>query len=179
MPAQNPNNTARYFLDYGYGAAQQRSLQVRYEAPATAQDVADWLDVLLGILAPILTDNWAITGARLAAAGSNVTLPTVAPTFAAPTGTSISAVYYPLFNAFQGRDSVAGNKCRLSIYGISNGVPTDYRWQRGDSTLYADALDFIQTPVTGVNISIAGNQPQWYDYLNVGFNSYHERALRT
>lgn len=176
--AYNPNNTARYFLDYTFPTGEVRTLQVRYEAPATPADVVSWLDVLLFLFSGVLCTGWAVTGARIAAAGSNVTLPTTAPASPTPGGGSITTGGAPRFNAFQGRDTVVGVKSRLSIYGINNGVPADYRWQRGDSPLYDDLLDFIQTPVVGVNISIAGNVTQWYDYLNVGYNSYHERQQR-
>jgi len=176
--ALNPNNTARYFLDYSIAAGEARTLQVRYAAPASPADVASWLEVFLTILEPILCADWAITGARVAAAGSNITLPSSAPSAVTPAGGALSAYQRPLFNAVQGRDVLSGSKHRLSFYGITNGVPADYRWQRGESSLYDDLLDMVQVPVVGVNLSIAGNQTQWYDYINVGFNSYHERKQR-
>jgi len=173
-----PDNTARYFLDYAFDTGQTRSLQVRYASPALVTDVGDWLEVMLGIAEPILADSWAITGARFAVSGSNVTLPTTAPTSPTGTGGAQSAYQQPTFYAFQGRDTVTGRKCRLSLYGVTNGVVGDYRYNRGENTNIDNLLDFIQTPVTGIALSIAGNPVQWYDYMNVGFNSYHERKAR-
>lgn len=173
-----PSNTARYFMDYIIGGAESRTLQVRYESPAEPADVADWLEVMLSIFAPIMGSGWAVTGARVAAAGSNVTLPTVAPASPTPGGGTITKASYPFFVGFQGRDVVTGPKARLSLYGLASGPTNNYRLERSEATWIADALDFIQTPVTGVAISIAGNPVQWYDYLNAGFNGYHQRGNR-
>lgn len=176
----NPTNgTARYFLDYGFGGDQTRTLQVRYEAPATAADVAGWLEVMLGILEPTLLTDWSVLGARVAALGSNVTLPSVAPASPAGGGGTVLPVLYPRFIAFQGRDATSGAKSRLSIYGSNLGIDDGYRYTRGENSVVDDLLDFVQTPVAGVNISILGNVVQWYDYMNCGMNSYHQRAQRS
>lgn len=178
MPT-SPSNTARYFLDYSYAGTEERTLQVRYESPATPADVAAWLDVLLSILEPQLATGWTVLGARVAAAGSNVTLPTTAPAAVTPGGGAMDAVSFPLFIAGQGRDAISGAKARLSVYGVMTGPTSNYRLTRGETGWVGDVLDFLQTPVAGVAISIAGNVVQWYDYLNVGYNAYHQRNQRT
>ena len=178
MPPLPPSNTARYWLDYTYGAAGPRSLQVRYESPATDQDVADWLDVLLGIIDGPMDSSWAITGARKAALGSNVTLPAVTPVGPTPSGGTIAAAYYPYFISGQFRDVTAGNKGKLSVYGLNLVPDNTYRFAVGESTVMDNLLSFLQVPVVGINISIAGNPVQYHDYINAGFNAYHQRKQR-
>ena len=178
MAALPPDGTARYFLDYAFDTGQQRSLQVRFASPALVTDVGDWLEALFTAGKALFDPSLVAIGARHAALGSNVTLPTTAPTLPAMTGGSQSAYQQPTFLAFQGRDSVTGVKCRLSLYGFSNGVVADYRYQRGDNSNVDAMLDVMQTPIPGIALSIAGNPVQWYDYANCGFNSFHERKAR-
>lgn len=178
MAALPPSNTARYFVDYNIGGGETRSFQVRYAAPATVNDARDWCDVLFAILDARLGTGWAITGARQAAAGSNVTLPAPAPAAVTPAGGTLVPALYPMFLASQGRDAVTGRRAHMGIYGLVYNTDATYRFQRGEDTTVDDWLDFIQTPVAGVNISIAGNVVQWYDYINLGFNVYHQRNQR-
>lgn len=179
MSALNPNNTARLFLDYGIATGQPRSLQVRYAAPATPADVVAWLETLFTILEPSLGTGFQTIGTRVALAGSNVTLPGPAVFTVTPGGGTLVPALYPAFYAGQGRDAVTGRKAHISWYGMVLNTDASYRFNRGESALFDDVLDFLQTPVTGVNLSIAGNPVQWYDYINTGFNVYHQRNQRS
>lgn len=174
------DNTARLWLDYTV-AGRARSIQFRRP---TSLDFANVLSSFRQVLVANITAFYAstvFTAARYAEAGSNVTNPLF---FTSLTGTGSglqAAQDTPRFLSWAGRDA-SGHKVRYYLYGtkLAEGVPGDYRYTTGESTavtaLKTDLFDFLDE--LGV-CTINGQAPTMNDYTNTGFNSYHQRALRS
>ena len=178
VTALPPSNTARYFLDYVIASGEARSLQLRLANTGLAGDAADWCENMLTQVASSLGTGWAVTGARVAAAGSDVTLPAAAPASPSPGGGALVAALYPQFIAAQGRSPTSGRKVRLSLYGLVLNTQGDYRFQVGENTDVDAFLLAVNALPTGVGLCIDGSTPTWYDYANQGLNVYHQRQRR-
>lgn len=191
MPPLPANSTNRLFVDYLTGnetGSQQHTTSVRYN-PVTL-DVGDvqeaFLDVLQGIGAALFRTGWRVVGTRVQAAGSDISLPvTTIVSLAGFTGTA-SPTYTPRLEAvemtFQGRSSVSGRSVDFSLYTAVIDVGPNFRYASGDvaAPWVATALAALRAGTTaGAFQAISGDAPIWYDYVNLNYNSYWERRLRT
>lgn len=170
------HNTARLFVDYNNGV-HDHTLLVRY-TPSAGSDIAmDNAAAFLQALDPILYEI-AIIGARIAATGSNITVPipwTGSPTY----GDGVM----PLVNAprqmtFLGRTS-GGRRARWSIFGYKGTWPDRYRYSSTEVAEIGDAIDALDDGgEAGAFIAIDGFVPSLYPYADFNFNSYWETETR-
>lgn len=176
MTAINPNNTVRFYLDYSDGI-NGHTLIARLIAPATAASAASRVNDFLTDLAPAL-NQISIVGARLSAAGSNVSNP-VAWTYASTYGTgTLTGDNAPRELRFQGR-STDGRRCSVSVYGTKIATPVDYRVQAGENAAIDAAITRLTTASAfGVFATISGLVPIWKTYCSFNFNSYWEQEAR-
>lgn len=174
-----PSNTARGFIDYTV-AGQARSLQLRgFNSDAVAGIVATFRTLLLAHQASFY-NNVVFTGARAAAAGTNVTNPLPWTSLTGTHTQSLPLRGTPQFISHQGR-SPDGRRVDFELYGFNAGVdtPDDYRFTGEESpavsAFRSDFLDFIEE--TGVR-TISNQPPVMKTYTNFGVNAYHQRKLR-
>ncbi len=177
MAALPENNTGVYFLDYTFNG-EERSMQFRHAAGTTVPQLGFYVSQFVNALGPLLCEGWAITGARYRAEGSNVTLPTEAPATPADSNILLSPVANPRFVTFTGRGSTSGRRVRIFVYGLVFNTPDDYRFNVGENSTLAAARTELDSANSGYFTTIAGDDPLWYLYFNVGYNSYHERKQR-
>lgn len=185
------NSTARLFLDYatGLSGAGSHTMQIRYlgsdrSASAAQARVAS---ILTAAGAPAFRQGWRIVAARTALAGEDFTVPQNLNSSLASFLGSNTTPYPRRFEAreftFVGRGVDGPRKTRLSFYGIaaavadlesfrgSIGAPNTPAWA---NSAYA-ALVAASSPI----VAIDGSQLVWYSYVNMNYNSYWERRLRT
>lgn len=179
MTAFSPSATARLYIDYTVrGFA--RSLQFRFATGSAAAAAAGSFRELLVSRQNYFYTSTSFNAARVSEAGSNVTNPV---TFASltGTGTGAQAIYdTPRFSSQVGR-SANGSKVRYYIYGLqpSSEVPNDYRVSGEEdahiTTYWGDVADWLAE--LGA-VTAGGQVPVLAGYINVGYNAYHQRALR-
>lgn len=173
------NNTGRYFVDYAF-RNQGRSLQLRYGVGTAVESLPFHAGVFLSALAPLMDDSWVIQGARIQSAGSPFSVPTVPPTLSVgPSGGTIAPANYPQFTTFVGRGTISGRRVRVFVYGLILGNDGSYRISAPTGALAAARNALIAAlGEDNVGVTIGGDAPTWYNYVNQGFNSYWEREAR-
>lgn len=174
MAPLNPNNTGRYFVDYTVGIHEHTAM-VRANAALSPASFGTQINNLLTALTPVL---FALTIVRIrwAASGSNVSNPVASGIEGSVYGGSAPANNdYPKFLDFVGR-STGGRRVRNTWFGYKGGLD-DFRVTTAESTAIAAALPNI---TGGANswLSIDGLKPVWYNYVDVGYNAYWQRAVR-
>lgn len=170
------SNTARLFVDYNDGQ-NDHTLIARY-APSAGSDIAmDNVGLFFQALDPILY-LVTIVGARVAATGSNISVPipwTGSPTFGS---TSMPIVNAPRQMTFLGR-TIGGRRVRWSVFGFKGTFPDLYRYAATALGEIGDAIDAINDGLgAGVFIAIDGFNPSVYPYADFNFNSYWEGETR-
>ncbi len=171
------NNTAVLFVDYS-GCGENHTLQIRFAAPGIIADAMGIADGLLAALGATIREI-TITGARVRAAGSNVTIPvawTGAATYGSGAGSHNESAYYV---DFVGR-SVDGRRCRVAVFCV--GVPADatnqdFRLTRSESGGVDAALTVLEAG-SGAPVSISGLAVSWHQYGNIGTNAYWRNQIR-
>ena len=171
------NNTAVYFVDYAFND-QQRTMQFRQQPGASLGDLTFTISAFLEALEPILCTGWVVTGARYRAALADFSLPVEFPTVVTPGCGPLLAENNPRFYTFTGRGLTSGRRVRVHVYGLTLGVPADYRRSPGENAALDAARTVLDVDGDGIFGTIAGDNPQWYLYYNTGYNSYHERQAR-
>ena len=171
------NTTATYFVDYQFGG-QEHTMQFRYTDVVTLPAVIAQVNEFLAALAPIMSSDWEIVGARFRATGSNVSLPTEPPVEPAPGGGVLDPSQNPRFVSFIGRGGISGRRVRLYVYGLTFVTPDDYRLDAAPGNPVGDARLVLDSNPEGIFVTVAGDNPLWYPYANVGYNSYWEREQR-
>lgn len=115
-------------------------------------------------------------GVRKKAAGTNFSID---QPFSSIDGSNLSPIFgenQPRFVSAVGR-SDAGKRCRQYYYGLAFVEANDYRLDPADDPLVQDLLDVIATGI-GFLVAVGGNGITWKNYLNWGYNSYHQRQQR-
>lgn len=169
------SNTKRYFLDYSV-AGEEHTLVMRVGDATTDSLAAAAYEAFLNAFGTsILT--LTVSGMRVAANGSNITLPAVygeTTTFGTGTGTTAdTANYY----GFVGR-STAGRRARISLFGAAiNRLNGDYRAEAGASTNLDAVVDWLQSNPSYFR-AIDGLGVNWKDYTNLGINAYWRNEIR-
>lgn len=175
MPALPPNNTARWFLDYNNGL-NDHTMVIRSDGSAGQDEVAEAVGDFFTALDTLIAEI-TIVGLRVAAEGSNVTIPalwTGDPTYGAG---ALGEIERPQFLSFVGRD-IDGRRTRVYVYALAALTENDYRIQAGDSAAVTNALTVLRRGGDGLFLTISGLQPFWNDYANVGLNAYWQRQAR-
>jgi len=190
MAPLNPNNTARVWLQYTSGGgdtAQNHEMLIRFNSASgtTSTQALQVIGLALVALGPEnLFSGWAATGARTAAAGSDVSLPLALPgPLTTLVGTGASGVL-PVDQAretrFVGRSPTSGKRVSLSLYGVNLPlfVSGDFRVLRTSENWVGDFLDALEDTVAQAPVVIDNVVPNWYPYANYQYNSYWESELR-
>lgn len=181
-----PENTARLFIDYEV-ANVPHSFQVRFDATvrsvfAVANDVYS----ILNFAASGLSTSFIVTGARVAAANSAISLPyslegTDLFGFSGDNTGTLPESEYPRELVWVGRSPTSGRRVRFSLYGYVGNTPGNYRFGPGEvvfsSLPVISALNAAST--AGSFIAIDGTAATWYGYVNVNYNSHWESEART
>lgn len=185
------NNTAVMFYDYLTGlnaTSQEHTFQVRYPGPGTLpaavhQAVDDLIVAAIG--ATRFAVGWKFVRARVRQAGSTVTLPAVLPpglaTFAG-TGPNLAADAEAREWTLQGRSPTSGRRVDLSLYGIALPNPANFRIQAGGgATWLVNAVEALNVNSDAGNgfVAIDNSAANWYAYMNMNYNSYWERRIRS
>lgn len=175
------NYASTLFVDYAYNG-QARSFQLKHTVSVPIASVIGVARAFLEAVNDLAGPNWSTTGARHRAAGSTVVLPVdFGEAIVGQAADDVAGVNYPRFVAWQGRGvGPTGVRWRLSLYGLNFTLPSDYRLNSGEfPTPLANAWTILVTAASvGTITTVNGEGLVLYTYLNVGFNSYHERKLR-
>lgn len=171
------NGTERFWLDYTDGI-NDHSLLVRFNgATATVNQVMGSVDDFMLALSPELYQI-SVNGARVSAAGSNISVPVVWTggvtygNFAMPNELS------PRQLCFLGRDGT-GRRVRWFMFGWDAAPPDPFRIGITPATAFDNAIQAILGGQTNeIWLTIAGNVPTLYTYVDINYNSYYEAKAR-
>ena len=192
LPPLPENNTDRLFITYqtgGGATSQEHTLSVRFDA-----GVATPFDIMSD-LGEILTDEahqdgffdgWRVLSAEVQAQGSQVRLPVAVPANLLAFVGAGQATATPSEQArevrYIGRGLASGRRVSMSIYGFASTqiAEQDFRFTPalgtpiGDIGQYARGLGLTTAAFT----TIAGDQTNWYTYVNWQYNSHWEGEQR-
>lgn len=192
MAPLNPNTTGRVYFDYITGnqaTSQEHTLMMRF-AVGAGFDLGDAQEEMLAFLqsygATEFADGWRIQGIRLSQPLQDFSLPfTLIPTLAAFVGTggSLSPSQEAREWTHQGRSFTSGRRVDLSLYGIVENDPANFRIIGGPGTfptkVATAATNLNLQSAAGYFVAIDGTPATWYPYLNMNYNSYWERRIRS
>lgn len=178
-----PSNTARVFFDYDTGR-HLHTVQIRHDTAAGGDIVAvqsRFFDFLTAIQGDLVA-GWRLVAMRVAAQGSDITLPvdmsSELANFVGGGQPAISEAAEALQATWVGRSPTTGRRVRLSLYGTDQPLPGNFRFGPGETSL-ASAAAFAALELNpACFIAIDGSNPTWYTYVDVQYNSYWETALR-
>lgn len=175
------NNTSRLFIDYSANG-REHTLMLRYPDDTSPPDstVLEGIDDFLIACNPLMPTNWVFQGWRYSLEGSLVTLPLGgAPTTFAGTATAVTAEA-PAYITFVGR-SVLGRRARIFLLGAGftpaqeQGTLSDYRLYRSENAAVDAAYIALEASLVQ---AIDDANIDWYNYANLGYNAYWQRAVR-
>ena len=192
MTALPQNNTNRLFIDYVTGTSAtsvEHTMAVRMLNGVT---VTQAQNAVAGFLISLgegnLRQGWRVLRVRYQAAGTAFSVPQVIEDELFGILGTYSGDYSPRFEAvedtFQGRSFSTGRRVDLSIYRAASDAVSNFRVNAGEAGFPAAvgaASAFLNSAVAapGAFVCIDGTQPVWYTYLNMNYNSYWERRIRT
>lgn len=180
-----PNYTGRYNVYYSAAAVKHR-LTFRYANTETVPptELVTGVEQLLAVLAPSLTNTFAIRSAGFQAPGVDIELPFRAPTMVVQPGMNVGHKgVVPSFVGFVGK-TFGGRRVKSVIFGwvpnafneVDFGRFTDYRLYASEDARVADALEVLHDlPIVGIDNSA---NIYWKEYANIGFSGYWQRKTR-
>lgn len=172
-----PNNTDRLFIDYNY-ITNSHSFYVRYDGPSVLSDAVQTVENFLAAIEDVLDDSWVVTGARVQAAGTNFTIPTTPPLSPTPGGGTVPNWQYPRALFFGCRDFTEGRKGGFFIYGATTANSGNFRYEAGEIAALDNGIAALGGTAGFSFQSIGGHAVDWRTYVNVQWNSFHERNQR-
>lgn len=184
-----PSNTGRLFLDYVTGNAatsQEHTVQFRFGSlPVANPDVAmfSFYNLLTEMGANTFANGWRVTGARVAAQGSDVTLPytlsTELSTFIG-LGGALATRLEPQQWTWQGRSLASGRRGSFGLFGLTTDTPANFRLYAGvtGAPAWVDASVDILGGTTAPVQCIDGSVLEFYRYVNANYNNHWERRAR-
>lgn len=181
LPPIAPNNTGRLFVDYSANG-RAHTVQFRYAtAGAPTTGFLEAVDDLFIVANALMPSNWTFIGWRYVAQGSIVSVPVPgAPTPFAGLITPKTGEA-PAFYTLVGR-TPGGRKLRATLLGAGyspadeNVSLADYRWQASENAQVAALIDAWEAlPPVGVD----GQTAAVYPYINLGYNVYWQKQVRS
>ncbi len=176
MEALPADNTARIWLDYQTGGA-KHSIMLRTANIISAETVLDVFNAMLTAMSADLF-QWDILGARIASAGSNVTLPltwTGPGTYGSGSGAGVNT---PRQVTVVGRTSL-GRRWTMQLYGVDINPPATYRAPTiSVANLAAGLVELQDAFDEGVICGIDAMPVRIYDYVNFGYNDHWVKEAR-
>lgn len=171
------NSTGIYYVDYSF-RGQAHTMEFRTNAPTGPVALQLPVQAFLDELTTLMDATWTVLGARGQAAGASISLPVAAPVVTPGPARTVAPVHYPRYVSFGGRGGDTGRRFTVYVYGLDFNTPEDYRFQSGESTELDNARDQLGVMASLDLVTIGGDSPYLYNYSNVGYNSYWERAAR-
>jgi len=183
MAALPVNSTARYFVDY-QANSRPHTVSFRYDDGGVpgAPDVAfkAGLTVLLNACAAWMPTDLAYIEARYVPSGQTVSIPDGLPLLLTAGLQVPVRGEAPAFLGLAGR-TPGGRQARVFLLGAGFSaaeqveVAEDYRVTASENLIAAAIVTAAdQTAIVGID----GTLPLWKGYVNLGYNSYWQRAVR-
>lgn len=175
------NSTGRLILPYTANGHRHHA-QFRYAAEsAPSSDYLEGLDAFLTSLAGLMPSDWVFDDYLFIPMGTNVSIPLGVAPSPVSGGVTPDTGKAPAYMDFVGR-SPDGRRARVSFLGAGNSPDeegaalSDYRWRATENSSVAAAIGFLID--VGV-VTISGEVPYWKSYVNLGYNAYWQKAVRT
>lgn len=179
------NSTQRYRIRYR-SAGLIHTMLWRFQAGGVDDSPAGWADKVgqvLGALEGFISSDMSIISAEAAVAGSDVFLPTTAPTVEYFSGVNLTGTNQAaLALSFVGR-SALGQRARMFVYGVNLDIASatittrDWRITPSESAQVASAISILND-LAPECVGTDGGVVQWYPYVNIKFNDYWLRRAR-
>lgn len=179
-----PNFTARYRLKYTSLGKSHSMLWRQSSAVTTGETIAEKVGLFLDDLAPILFNDFTITGADFALADSDVFLPSFVPAFGGGDVPIVGAAQSDaaVSLSFVGR-SILGGKARMFLYGTNTGAivrtddSNDFRLTSAEDASISAAI--VRLNETGpIIVANDDSEVVWYEYVNIKYNDRWVRRMR-
>lgn len=171
------NNTDCFWLDYTDGQ-NSHSLQVRYNSAVAT--VANVMSLVHNFLVQLSSELYTLTvqGARVRAKNSNVSSPVVWSGDVTYGSFAMPANLAPREICFLGR-SGDGRRVRWFLFGWNGPTPSPFRVGITPETAFDGALQVLITAQEFETfLTISGQSPTLYTYVDVNYNSYYEEKTR-
>lgn len=176
LPPLPANNTKRYFLVVT-GPTFTHRMQVRVDstqdnATAIANFQAD-----MAVLAPVMGDNFSITGLEVAEQGSDIR--NVVPGWTVVQGSSgTNPAGQDLTRTFSMRGrSTTGRKVKVLLWGLALPHNDDFEYTPPSESDIAAFIGQVQGHVHSW-LAIDGSDPVWAGNLLEDYNDHYEKELR-
>jgi len=170
----DPNNTARFFLDYSCSGKDHTAI-VRFSGATSPSDFGSTMNALLNTIASHLYQI-TILGGPFSAKGSDVALPVTSGVEGNTYGsTDAIPQVIPYYLRFQGR-SAGGRRCSFELY-TTKFSDANFRVTSGESSDVGDAVDILNGEPS-LFCGIDGESVTWYPYVNIKASSYWTRQIR-
>lgn len=192
MAALPQNNTDRVFIDYITGnssTSREHTLAIRKNGATTAEDTqVRFLALLNAFGAASFRVGWRVLRVRLQLLGTDFSIPQLVDTGLAAFVGTFNTGYTPRVEAveetFQGRSGTSGRRVDISLYRAATDAADNFRTPGGATGLPAVVRAVVSSlqlssSTVGCFLTIDGNVPTWYDYMNSNYNSYWEARSRT
>lgn len=177
MAALPQNNTHRFFLDYQVGG-DKHTLSVRYGG--TFADYTAAMSMVSDILDELDSSMYLTTvlAARRQASGTDVSLPVAWSGSSSYGADAMPNERRPYETRWLGRSN-DGRRTSFSLYGLKTALSAGFRLTTAASAEIA-AVDAIlaAAALAGTWVTISGNPPEPYPYVDINFNSYWEGEAR-
>lgn len=177
------NNTGIYYVDYTANG-RGHTAQFRYNNPSgplpPTTGMMGQVANFLNAIAPLMPTDFAITGARFQIEGANHTNPAAVPLLTVAGVYTPHASDVPAFISFIGRSS-GGRRARVYMLGAgldpADGVGNwnDYRLTSAENATIAAAVTVLNGAAI---VAIDKVEPLWYEYANLGYHAYWQKAVR-
>lgn len=179
------NNTNRFFLKYTNGA-NEHVLAVRGGlTDAWLNEVRTAVGAFFQAIGLLLPAAFDYQEAYFQVKDTNFTFPTTLPPFPTALGSGTVTGNDRAWQwRYEGRSqtfsAVAPRKVSLSIFGLQQTPPGDFRVATEDDPILAAGLEVLNDTTTYPNsfVAINGERALFYPYVNFNYNSYWERSLR-
>lgn len=176
MAPHDPKNTARFFLDYRTPLA-EHTLVMRVNGAVSDAEAIATAEGYTNAVKGLLFGSTQWTQLRKAAAGTNVSFGVPWSPVQPTSGLAQTQHFEPYFISMTGRDP-NGIRAKLTQFGCTVGLDASYRVFPSENADIVPLLNYVQLTSNSF-VTIAGAQPLWNTYVNVGYNAYWQRQQRT
>lgn len=171
-----PNSTGRVFLDYTDGTY-EHTIMARYATSGTPNDAMNTIDAALTAMDTALY-TITVLGARHAVQGSNISNAITWTGSQFYGSSTMPAVNAPRQLMWVGKDA-QGHRWRVSLFGVNEATPADYRFNQGDVSLIDDTTTVWHDALSNGTIVTVANLPGVVkNYADFNFNSHFEIKRR-
>lgn len=180
MAPLEPNSTGRVFVEYiANGRGHTVSFRYTEDGPPPSGTL-EAIDEFLIACNALMPEDWTFDSWRYQARGSDISL----PLGGSPTpfdGLRTPRAYeLPAFVSVIGR-STLGRRARIYLLGAGfdasedGGLAANYRLTAAESAVVTAV---VAAAASASPVAVDNSPVNWYNYLNVGYHSYWQRAAR-